>query len=461
MSKSKFRLDWLKRKDENGHLLGWWCSAHKSENSKAICTLCDKEIQIASAGVAALLQHAKKKVHQDKAIVQLKSPQTETGGETNQQEDNRDQQASSSQSQPSQGRRQGSIEAFFIKSVEKAQPIENTTLCLQDEVAKAESLWALKSATDNFSFRSSDGAPRFFQRMFADSAVASSFTMSRTKVSYMIGHGLGPYFLQKTIDDVLQSFAFYTIHFDETTTAQMKKQMDVLIRYFSESEKEVKVRFLKALTFGHAKADTVTEELCKTIEGLGLPLQYLLSVCCDGPNVNKSIKKKLNVKLQEKFKRNLVETGPCQLHVVHNAFHKGVQAFGDDIENLCIDLFYFFKTSPARREDLAEIQYKIGLDEVAFIRHGESRWLCLLPAVERVKDQLPALRKYFSKLAENDPKIKANDRYRRIMRTVTSDDILVQLSFLQGMKHPFDQFLKFFQTEGPLIHMLFQQCSVF
>ena len=30
-------------------------------------------------------------------------------------------------------------------------------------------------------------------------------TMSRTKVAYMIGYGLGPYFLQKTVDDILRS----------------------------------------------------------------------------------------------------------------------------------------------------------------------------------------------------------------------------------------------------------------
>ena len=43
----------------------------------------------------------------------------------------------------------------------------------------------------------------------------------------MIGHGLGPYFQQQTIDDTLTSpNTYYTIHFDETTNIQVKKQMD-------------------------------------------------------------------------------------------------------------------------------------------------------------------------------------------------------------------------------------------
>ena len=263
---------------------------------------------------------------------------------------------------------------FFTKSAVNQSRITdkeskiNDVLTLQDQILQAETLWALKTAHENFSFRASDGLPELFQRMFGDSAVAHSMTMSRMKMSYLIGHGLGPYFLQKTIDDILKSSdPYYTIHFDETTTAQVKKQMDVLVRYFSETDGEVKVRFLKALTFRHAKAETVATELYKTVQDLGLPLKHLLSISCDGPNVNKAIKSKLNAKLQDNFKQKLVDTGSCQLHVVHNAFRRGVQAFGEEVENLCIDLFYFFKLSPSRREDFAEIQQKLGLDEVVFL----------------------------------------------------------------------------------------------
>ena len=69
------------------------------------------------------------------------------------------------------------------------------------------------------------------------------------------------------------------------------------MRYFSETDGEVKVRFLKALTFGHAKAETVATDLYKTVQDLGLPLKHLLSISCDGPNVNKAIKSKLNYKI--------------------------------------------------------------------------------------------------------------------------------------------------------------------
>ena len=185
--------------------------------------------------------------------------------------------------------------------------------------------------------------------MFPDSHVAQHMALSRTKVAYMIGYGLGPYFPQKTIDDILRSpNTYYTIHIDETTTAQVKKQMDVLVRYFSDTDGKFKVRFLKALVFGHAFAETVANELWRTLQELGMPLKNLLFISSDGSNVNKAIKANINTKLQGHFKRQLVNTGSSQLHVVHNTFRKGIEAYGEDVEHRCIDLFYFFKLSPCR-----------------------------------------------------------------------------------------------------------------
>ena len=164
----------------------------------------------------------------------------------------------------------------------------------------------------------------------------------------MIGYGLGPYLLQKTIDDILRSpNTCYTIHINETT-ASVKKQMDVLVRYFSDTDGKVKGKFLKALVFGHAFAETIADELWRTLKELGLPLKNLLSISSGGSNVNKAIKANIVTKIQGHFKRQLVDTGSCQLHVVHNTFRKGIEANVEDVETLCIDLFYFFKLSPCR-----------------------------------------------------------------------------------------------------------------
>ena len=119
-------------------------------------------------------------------------------------------------------------------------------------------------------------------------------------------------------------------------------------------------------------------------------MRCLLSLSSDGPNVNKVIKGGTNRRLVAKCNRKLVDTGPCQLHVVQHSFRRDNEAYGEDMEN-CIEHFYFFRWSSGRREDYADIQQKLDLDEVALLYQIESRWLSLLPAVEKVKKQFPAL----------------------------------------------------------------------
>ena len=91
---------------------------------------------------------------------------------------------------------------------------------------------------------------------------------------------------------------------------------------------EVKVRFLKAVMFGHAFAKTA-DGIWKTLQQSGLSSRFLLSLSSDGPNVTKSIKQSINNKLEEHFKRQLVDTGSCKIHVAHNSFRKGIEADGE------------------------------------------------------------------------------------------------------------------------------------
>ena len=329
-SKTKFNNSWLKKKDSNGHLLEWWCKSHDSDKFKAVCKLCDKEIQVANNGCFALMQYAKQIIHKQKAVMQNISEEAKTSKQVVVVS------TSTSEPKPSdvtehegdqretigghEGSKQPLIKHFFMKTVRDTDKGQSSlldkskadhgeeTMSLPDQICKAEAIWALKTAKDDFSFRASDGFPQLLQRMCPDSEIAKGVKMSCTKVSYVIGHGLGPYFLQKTVDDILNTpGTYFTLHFDETMTSQIKKQFDILVRYYSDNHNEVRVRFLKAAVFGHAYAESVANELRE----FSLPLKYLLSLSSDGPNVNKAIKTNINSKLKANYQKELVDTGPC------------------------------------------------------------------------------------------------------------------------------------------------------
>ena len=52
-------------------MLEWWCHEHDTNIFKAICRLCDKEVQVANNGIFALIQHAGMESHKEKASARL------------------------------------------------------------------------------------------------------------------------------------------------------------------------------------------------------------------------------------------------------------------------------------------------------------------------------------------------------------------------------------------------------
>ena len=97
-------------------------------------------------------------------------------------------------------------------------------------------------------------------------------------------------------------------------------------------------------------------------------------------------------------------------------------------------------------------------DTKKFLRHVDSRWLTLLPAVQRIHKQLPLLKKYSKEfLPKNDKRIQTNIRFKWIHKILHEElqDLEVELCFLEDVKPVFDKYLTVLQTEGPLIHVLY------
>ena len=188
---------------------------------------------------------------------------------------------------------------------------------------KAEVLWALKVCQWNFSFVSCSDLKEMFSAMFPDSVIARNFQLSKSKVSYLISHGLGQFFTKRVINYLKTSSDIYhTLHFDETTTVQVRKQMDLLVRFYCERMGQVEVRFIQSMFFGHAFGDNVASSIEQVLGELQLPLSNLLSISTNGPNVNKRVKRLLNetVKSSRQEEIGLVDVGFCSIHVVANGF---------------------------------------------------------------------------------------------------------------------------------------------
>ena len=137
--------------------------------------------------------------------------------------------------------------------------------------------------------------------MFLDSKIAAGFNLSRSSASYMIGEGLAPCFKTVIIDDVKKSNLPFTMHFDETNTAQVKKQMDLTFRHWSPTHKEVWVAYCTSLFFGHAKGAKVATRMFTQMKDYGIPMGKLIALARDGPNVNKTILNELQQMIKDDY----------------------------------------------------------------------------------------------------------------------------------------------------------------
>ena len=436
--RTKFNVKWLDEVDTKGNAARTWL---KQEGLYAgRCYICAKIIACDGSGLAQIQSHANGAKHKE-LMKQFYST--------------------------SQLRLQAETVSCKGSSTSGDPPLLATQIVKKwthaDRVTKAEILWAMKVASAGYSYESTCNISKLFNEMFNDSntnPVVSDFELASSKMSYVISHGLGPFFHSEVVAGVLNSNMPYTLHIDDTTTAQVKKQLDLHVRYWSD--KGVAVRYLTSLFLGHATADIMCDRIEEALKLDNLPLSRLLQVSSDGPAVNKLLIEKLNKSCKEAGSPGLVDIGPCNLHVVHNAFAAGLKSVEQwEIEEFLLDIYHWFKYSAPRREDYADLQKLLELDERAFQRYVSSRWLTLLNVVGRVIEQYDGLYEYFVKvLPQKEPRTcSGNSRYQRIVKHLKTKVTLIRLTFIKSVGVIFNDFLVVFQKEGPLIHLLYSELT--
>ena len=232
---------------------------------------------------------------------------------------------------------------------------------------------------------------------------------------------------------------------------------------------EVCTRYIPSKMFGHTSPEHLIQLTLDVLEECSLPAERFANISTDGPSINKSLHKKLDSKLKESYLHpGLLPFNPYNLHKCHGAFQKGITIYGKDSENLTFELHAWFKISPCKQDDFLQVAFELqsmvyfSKNKALFYRHVETRWLTLVPALEKVLERWEVSKEYF---LEYLPKQKGfekgttnNKRYKRISTLFKRENvILVQIAFLTDAVIPFQKFLTTFQFEGSLIHILFKE----
>lgn len=310
----------------------------------------------------------------------------------------------------------------------------------------AEILWALKTAKSNFSFASNGGNNQTFGAMFPDSEIANDYKMSQTKCKYLIQFGIYPWIMEEMLKDLKGKPFSYK--FDETTTSQVKKQYDAYVQYESERFGDIINWYCGSLFLGHCKGTDLKNHFFEFGRKLTWDINFLLQLEMDGPYLNLSFHQMLIKELAEKDGKTIFEIGTCPLHNVHNGFSTAIKELSFDFDGFAHDVWFFFKNSSARREDLKLMEVVTEIESQIVLRHISSRWLTLKKVLLRIIEQWENLKEYFLKFLPTEKGFKryveSTPRYQSIRKKLTSN--------IAGM---LEEFLILFQSSKPLVHVLY------
>ena len=239
--------------------------------------------------------------------------------------------------------------------------------------------------------------------------------------------------------------------FDESHNFKTKtKQMDVHVRFWSSGVDcaSVATRYLTSVYLGHSTADDLLDHFHAATDPLGL--SKLVQVSMDGPAVNWKFHRLLKEELQHTNNKSIVDIGSCGLHIVHRAFQDGARKSGWGVVALLKALYYCFRHSPARREDLTRVT-ESSVFPLKFCQH---RWVENLPVAERAVSVWSSFLVFVARVEDKTLKVPGCDSYDVIRRWSKDPAVLVKVKCFASIAREVQPFLVKFLTDCPMVPFL-------
>lgn len=421
--KSKFQSSWLSNDSYKD-----WVAPDTANPHRAKCKPCGKTFDVTAMGECALKSHMKSAKHSvmvqqagASSVLHYLAPRASERG--------------AGPSEESTG------------TVSSCAMDLDRTCKAHEMVTDAEILWTLKVVTCHYSYRSSSQASDLFKRMFPDSEVAKSFSCGEKKCAYVTCYGLRPFF-QSSLQREIENSDYYVVLFDESGNEFLQqKQMDVHVRCWNSSHK-VETRYLTSVFMGHATAENIQEKLLKALEPL--PLQKIVQVSMDGPNVNLKLFRSLQADLLENHQVQCVDLGTCGLHTVHNAYKAGVVASKWELDVLLSSMGILFDSSPARREDFQTVTGQSTFP-LKFVSH---RWLENVSVIERTLLLWSDLKKYIESARNKHVTLPRCASFENLCTFSRDPLVVAKLNFALAVAMVLRPFLTEYQTDKPMVFFL-------
>ncbi|KAK7093163.1 hypothetical protein V1264_008806 [Littorina saxatilis] len=331
--------------------------------------------------------------------------------------------------------------------------------------------------------------------------------MCRKTATYTLTHGVSEA-LKAELFDTLKDKHF-SLNIDEATNHADNKVVNVVVRYFCEKSGEVKTQLLGSFVENYATAQNIFAGVGEVLDrsepeddaskskpkekdtSKTLPWENVVSCLMDNCNVMRGKKGGVET-LIRKENKHLLDVHGDTVHIVSNAAKDFCKKFDSYLETLAGDLFYDFKLSPKAKELFKETCALLNVDgATSLLRPVESRFLQMLAVSERILSLLdPLLVFYYGFLSSSEQKAykeifdevltrkgtsaansarlteihreakgchsSKSDRKDRILLSIFHNrrKTRLLLDVYRGILPKFQNFVKMYQHERPLVHKL-------
>lgn len=308
---------------------------------------------------------------------------------------------------------------------------------LRQSVTEAEARWALFTAKHNLSFLSSDHASKLFKKMFPDSEIAKNFACGHTKTAAIIKEALSPHYQKKTVTNLSNPFS---ILIDESND-KVDKSCIILVRLLDPEVGNVCTRFLDMPVVNIGTARNIFDALKESLNKQGLNFDKAVAFMSDTASVMKGCRSGVQKLIKGEIP-HLYDVG-CINHLADLTIKAGVTTLPVNIDQLFIDIFYYFYNSSKRNQQFADHWCSLFTSEPkTILKHCPTRWLSLLRCVGRYLAQYEGLKSYFLSCDEQSDKV--------ISITTRLENPLTRpiLHFLAHVLPSMDRFSRLFQKSS-------------
>ena len=300
-----------------------------------------------------------------------------------------------SKSHLEQAKLQKSQTKLSFKCISSDEDLKRTTAELQ---------MAVLTAASNVPLAVHDRLSPTIRKVFPDSKIASKYHSASTKATCMLNEAVAPTLLHSLLE--LMKVHPFSLSVDGSNDSGLEKMNPVTIRLFDPAQNSIVTRFLDMCTSTSGTAEgifTVIDNKMKELLQSSTPWALCTSVSVDNTAVNIGVRDSLKTRVTKCNPAIFFNGCPC--HILHNAAQKAAESFagccGFDVEELVIDLYYWFEKSTKRKNKLRSYCTFCDQEYREIVKHVSTRWLSLEIAVQCTLKQLPSLTSYFKSECES------------------------------------------------------------